>query len=115
MYKSIFGNAVWRPVTVVEHDGGREPAEPSVSDDDLKSFVLAAIKIQHITASCAAKLDSAQDPAEQREIKESAVSEMVEAVENEGISVDQYQSIAQYAQSDEKIAERLKHQLANVH
>ena len=99
MYKSIFGNAVWQPVTAVDQGGGREPVKTSVSDDDLKSFVLAAIK----------------DPAEQREIKESAVSEMVEAVENEGISVDQYQKIAQYAQSDETIAERLRHQIANVH
>lgn len=115
MRKLIFGYAVWQPVTIVDHDGGREPADTSFSDDDLKSFVLAAIKIQHITESCAAKLDSAQDLDEQREIKESAVSEMVEAVENEGISVDQYQKIAQHAQSDEKTAERLKHQIANIH
>ena len=115
MYKSIFGNAVWQPVTAVDQGGGREPVKTSVSDDDLKSFVLAAIKIQRITESCAERLDSSQDPAEQREIKESAVSEMVEAVENEGISVDQYQKIAQYAHSDETIAERLRHQIANVH
>lgn len=115
MYKSILGNAVWQPIAVVDHDGGRGPSESSFSDDDLKSFVLAAIKVQRITESCSAKLDTAQSPDEQREIKESAVSEMVEAVENEGISVDQYQAIAMHAQSDEKVAERLKQQIANVH
>ncbi|MGQ0750939.1 MAG: DUF4168 domain-containing protein [Betaproteobacteria bacterium] len=102
-------------MSVIDHDGGREPSESSFSDDDLKSFVLAAIKVQRISESCAARLDTARSPDEQREIKESAAGEMVEAVENEGISVDQYQRIAIHAQSDEKIAERLKQQIANVH
>jgi hypothetical protein len=48
-------------------------------------------------------------------VKQAATSEMVKAVETEGISVDKYEEIANQAEADEEVAERVKQQIKNIH
>ena len=41
---------------------GRQHAGPSFTEDELKSFVLAAIAVQRITEDCSEKLQEAKSP-----------------------------------------------------
>lgn len=102
--------------SVVDYEqSGRQHAGPSFTEDELKSFVLAAIAVQRITEDCSEKLQEAKSPEEQQEIKQAAVGEMVRALETEGISVDKYQEISNQAQANQDIAERLKQHIESMH
>lgn len=112
----VFGGAAWLPLSVADYSqSGSEPSSASFSDADLKAFVLAAIHVQRISEIYSERLEDAKTPEEQQNVKQAATSEMVKAVETEGISVDKYQEIANQAQTDQDVAERLKQQIENIH
>lgn len=110
----VFGGAV--RLSVVDYSqSGSEASSASFSDADLKAFVLAAIHVQRISEIYSERLEDAKTPEEQQNVKQAATSEMVKAVETEGISVDKYQEIANQAQTDQDVAERVKQQIENIH
>jgi hypothetical protein len=112
----VFSGAAWLSLSVVDYSqSGSEPSSASFSDADLKAFVLAAIHVQRISEFYAERLQDAKTPEEQQEMKQAATSEMVKAVETEGISVDKYQEIANQAEADEDVAERVKQHIENIH
>jgi hypothetical protein len=112
----VFGGATWLPLSVVDYNqSGSEPSRASFSDADLKAFALAAIHVQHISEFYAERLQEAKTPKEQQEMKRAATSEMVKAVETEGISVDKYEEIASQAEADQDVAERLKQHIEKIH
>jgi hypothetical protein len=71
--------------------------------------------VQRISEFYAERLRDANTPQEEQEVKQAATSEMVKAVETEGISVDKYEEIANQAEADEEVAERVKQQIKNIH
>jgi hypothetical protein len=112
----VVGGAAWLPLSVTEYSqSGGGPSDASFSDADLKAFVLAAIHVQRISEFYAERLRDANTPQEEQEVKQAATSEMVKAVETEGISVDKYEEIANQAEADEEVAERVKQQIKNIH
>src|SRR5690554_1858885 len=70
------------------------------SDSDLKNFVAASQQVAMISQDYAPKLQEAKDPSEQQKVLEEADQKMISAVENEGMSVDQFLMINQAAQQD---------------
>lgn len=96
---------------------GQPPAaQPalSYSDDELKSFVVAALEVQRINSVYLPKLQAAATPEEQQQVRAAASEEMVQAVEKNGLSVDKYKEILDQAQTNPAVAGRVKEHIKNV-
>lgn len=79
-----------------------------VTDKQLEKFVDAATDVQEVQATYAQRMQEAQDQEQAQSLRDEAQSEMVGAVEESGLSVQEFNLIAQRLQTDPELAERLK-------
>ena len=71
-------------------------AEPLAFDqNELKSFAKATIHVENISKKWLVQIAEAEDPTKQREMRQKANEELVEAVEGEKISIEKYNTILQ--------------------
>lgn len=80
---------------------------PVYSDNELKTFALAALEVLRINDLYLPKLKMATTPEEQRQVEKTASDEMVKAVEKEGLSVAKYKEIMNHAEANPELAERV--------
>lgn len=78
------------------------------SDDQLKSFAAAVEGIQQVANDYAPRLRDAQDPQQLAELQQEAEDQMLEAVQGEGLTVDEYNAIAVTAQTNPQVAETIR-------
>lgn len=83
------------------------PAEATYTDEELRAYAAAATEVQRINESYQPQLEAAESPEEVQAVREQATGQMVEAVEDEGLSVDRYNEIFQAAQADPEVAEQI--------
>lgn len=82
-------------------------ASPEVTEDLLAAFVTAAVEVALVAETYGARIEAAED-ADRGALAEAAQAEMRRAVEDtEGISVEQYVAIAEAAQRDEALNQRI--------
>ncbi|TVR83724.1 MAG: DUF4168 domain-containing protein [Rhodospirillales bacterium] len=81
--------------------------EANYSEEELRSYAAAAIEVQRINETFQPQLQAAETPEEVQAVREQATGQMVEAVEDEGLSVDRYNQIFQAAQADPEVAEQI--------
>jgi hypothetical protein len=104
--------------------GGAAPAQdpqgPAASSSEVKiddktvgNFAEAFSSIQEINADLTSQLEATPDPAAAQTLQRQAQSEMVEAVEEAGISVHEYNEIATRLQQDQRLAERVQNAMAD--
>lgn len=74
------------------------------TDEELKSFAAASLRVEEIGSKWQPKISDAEDKADEEQLREEAMSEMVQAVQQKGLSVDRYNRIALAVQSDPEIA-----------
>ena len=79
-----------------------------VSDKEVKKFVKAEKKIGAIIDEWTPKVQSAESDEQADQLKQQAQTQMIAAIEKEGLSVQRYNEIAQQAQFDPQLAERLR-------
>ncbi|WP_296806605.1 DUF4168 domain-containing protein [Thiocapsa sp.] len=102
--------------------GGAPPAQdprgpaaynPQVKIDDktVDNFAEAFSSIQEINADLTSQLETASDPAVAQTLQREAQSKMVEAVDEAGISVQEYNEIATRLRQDQRLAERVQNAL----
>ena len=84
------------------------------SDTELRSFVVAAAKVQQINDAYLPKLRAAKTDEETKRVQETANAEMKRALDEEGISVDRFQEIVAQARADRALIERIREQLRQV-
>jgi len=84
------------------------PATTEYSDSQLQKFVNASKQVAAISSEYTPKLQAADDQQEQQEIYREADEKMVEAVQNEGMSVDEFNGINQAVQADPQLMERVQ-------
>lgn len=84
-------------------------AETSVdlSDTNLLKFSVAMDAVQQIGVKYEAEFQNADDPAQAQQLQQQAQSEMVQAVEAAGLSTEEYNAIAQQAQIDETLRNKI--------
>jgi hypothetical protein len=84
-------------------------APPTAFDDNkLQSFVFAYLQVDEISRTYLPQMQDAESIEQQQQIQQQATQEMVTAVENaEGISVEEYNAIAEAAQADPELAMQL--------
>lgn len=85
-----------------------EMANQPISDEQLEQFADALNEIERINDEFVAQLEQAESQEEAQELQIAAQSEMVEAVEDSGLSVEEYNAIAYRMQNDPEIQERIE-------
>ena len=81
---------------------------PEVNDAKLESVAKAYIQVVAIQEEYRPRIESAQSAEEAQQLQQEANQEMVEAIEAEdGVTVDEYNTIIQAAQMDEELRARL--------
>lgn len=110
-----WAGAAWSPLAMVPpgESAGGASASP-YGDAELKSFATAAVKVRRISDAYVEKMVAAKSEQEKKQLEQLASGDMVQAVKNEGLSVDKYQDIANRVQSDPDLAERVKQKLKEV-
>ena len=96
--------------------GQQQPSGPptnqpaTVSDQDIKSFAAAASEVRQLQRVWIPKVEEAgkQGPEEQTKVRQQAISEMTQAVQKNGLSVDRYQEIYQIAQTDPEVQRKIR-------
>ena len=110
---SILARWPWATLTAAPGNGGGAPA-PSYGEDVLNSFAVAAVKVHRINSAYVRKMEGARSDPEKEQLEQLANDEMVQAVEDEGLTVDTYQTIASRLDTDPALAESVKHKIRKV-
>jgi len=104
------------PRVVADQMGGATAEQPSpetqtetieVSDEKLQQFLSAAINVQDVQREYVAEIQATEDPAQAETLREEAQDEMVSAVEEAGLTVLEFNLIAQQLQNDAELLQRL--------
>jgi hypothetical protein len=77
------------------------------SDTDLKSFATALVEVSRINDKYLPIYHAAKSPEEQQAVEQKASSEMVQAVQNAGMSVDKYHQVLAKARTNPEVANRI--------
>ena len=75
----------------------QQPIAPDFSEQQIEAFVDAATEVQRVQTELDAKAQEAQNPEEVTELQQEAQLEASQAVEDSGLTVDEYAAIAQAA------------------
>lgn len=84
------------------------PQSSNISDQDLRAYANATEEIQRINQEFSQQLAQADSTEQEQSIRQGAQVEMVEAIEGEGLSVQDYNQIVQAAQTDPEVASRIQ-------
>jgi len=87
-------------------DGGR-PSSADISDEMVSKVGTAAVRVVEIRQSFTPRIDAARTQAEREGLEAQATTELVEAISEQGLSVDEYNEVVAAAQSDPELEERL--------
>jgi hypothetical protein len=79
-----------------------------LSDAKLRQFSAARTEVQSVQQEYSQAIQSTQEEQEAQALREEAQQAMVDAVEDSGLSVSEYNQISQRARSDAEIAQRLE-------
>ena len=110
-----FTGSAWSMLSMVPaNEGAGASSAPSFGDSELQSFASAAVKVHLISDAYTQKMTEVRSQVEKQQLEQRASSEMVQAVENEGLTVDKYQDIAKRLETDRDLAERVRQKLASA-
>jgi hypothetical protein len=86
--------------------------QKTVSDKELQSFAKAYVAVQEIRASHETALGTVQDPAQTQKIQQDANIKMVKAVDQQGLTLEQYTEILTAVNGDEQLAKKAQELIA---
>lgn len=81
---------------------------PNYTDAQLSKFISASQKVAVISQEYTPKLQASKDEASQRMVVKEADDRMVQAVHEEGLTVDQFNGLNQAVQQDPKLLQRIQ-------
>ncbi|WP_429911693.1 DUF4168 domain-containing protein [Glycocaulis sp.] len=105
------------PSALAQQDGAMmqqpAPAESAaVTDEQISSYITAVQSVNMIIQTYQPQLDAAQSEEAAMAVQQEAQVELHAAVEQSGLSVEEYTSIAAGSQTDPELAERINAQAA---
>ena len=101
------------PATMqLAQDEQQQPAQPAIQPDEeqLDSFVVATLRIIDIQQQAQQQMEAAE-PEQQEQVRAQALQEIVAAVENEGLSVDEYNGIVQQVENDPELGQTVQQRI----
>lgn len=99
-------------------DEGQGAAAEAIdpTDEQVDSFVNATIRIITIQQEAQKEMTATEEQEKQKQVRDEAMQMIVAAVEEEGLSVDEYNGIVQKVESDpefgETVQQRIQEQVA---
>lgn len=78
-----------------------------ISDQKLEKFADSLGEIMEIREDFTAKLEKTGDPAEAQQLQQEANEKMMSSVENNDLSIEEYNAINQAVQSDPQLRDRV--------
>jgi len=84
------------------------------SQTQLEAYANAVLKVQQIDQTWSPKIQQAPSKAEAETLTAQATDEMVGGIEEEGLSIQEYNAITQAAQQDDQLYERIMTLLAQA-
>jgi hypothetical protein len=91
-----------------------QPSVASYSDAELRSVAQALVAVDRIAHAYLPSLEAAATPEDEDRVREAAVGEAAQAINDKGISVDKYNEILLVARNDPQIADRIRTQLQTL-
>lgn len=104
------------PSSREQPSGERADRTAAPDDGELSAFVAAFMRLVGVQHGYMMLLRDESDPARLQEIKQSAMADMKNAVEQDGLTVDRYNQIAISVRDDPSVRDRVEgllQQLAN--
>ncbi|MFK7160072.1 DUF4168 domain-containing protein [Marinospirillum sp. MEB164] len=83
-------------------------SEVHFQDQQLEQFVAVQPELAEIRQDYSQRLESLEDPAQAQALEQEAIQLMVEAVEEQGLDIELYNSIAMAVQSNPELRERIE-------
>lgn len=80
----------------------------SISAGDINRFAEAYLAVQMINQEYSTMLQQVEDPEQATELQQEAQTKMQQAVTESGLSISDYQSIAQQANQDDAVRENIQ-------
>lgn len=107
--------ALAAPAAAATDQGQAPPAAPQEQtegprpdDRELSDFVAAFVRLMGVQHGYMMLMQDEQDPARLEEMKQSAVTDMTQAVEKDGLTVDRYNQIALAVRDDPDLQGRVE-------
>ena len=96
-----------------QHSPPSRAQQSAVSDKEIQAFAAAASDIRRLNQKWIPKVQEAaqQSPDAEQQTRQQAMSEMTQAVQNKGLSIDRYNSILQMAQADPEIQRKVQERM----
>ena len=95
------------PEPATTPDPSSTTASTTVPETKIDQFATAYVAVQHIQAKTSQELSTTTDVSKANQVKAAAETEMIKAVEQSGLQVDEFNSIAQLMASDEGLRTRV--------
>jgi hypothetical protein len=89
---------------------GKQVEKPTVSDDKLDAAAAAIVRVNSVAKNYRERFEAAA-PADRERIADEADAAIEQAVNDSGLSVDEYNSIIDIAQSDPDVQSRILQRL----
>lgn len=103
-----FGFAAATVPAHAEQTNSTQPSSVEVSDETLNQFATALEEVRDIGQEYSEQVANAEGTEEAQQLQREAQEEMVTAVEDTGLSVQEYNSIAQLMSQDQELMERIE-------
>jgi hypothetical protein len=101
---AIAAFALAAPAPAAAQAATEQPLPPQdLSQSQLESFAAAATRVGEITEQLQVEAQGVESEEELAQLQEQAHLEMINAVENEGLTVEEYNMIFQVAQVDPEV------------
>lgn len=83
------------------------PGSQAYDEGDLRSFAAAIVEVERINTDFLPRMQAAGSEADRESVRQQATEKMIEAIEDQGLSLEEYNAIHQSAQHDPDLARDL--------
>ena len=95
------------PAEATEAEPSTSTASTTIDDRKIEQFADAYVAVQTIQEKAATDLQTAKDPAAADQVKASAESDMIAAVQKSGLQVDEFNQIVETMTANADVRERV--------
>lgn len=90
----------------------QQDSVPDVSEEQIEAFVQAYVRLSEVREEYTARVQAAEDQEEARQLQQEANEAMTTAIEETGLSVEEYQQVALAINADAELRDRVTEMLS---
>lgn len=84
------------------------PAAAEYGEEELRAFAQASLEVQELNDKWIPRLSEAESQEEAQQLRSQATAEMAEAIQDEGLSLEDYNAIYDQARQDAELASQIR-------